>query len=187
MKNTTQRGFTLIETLVAITILTLAIAGPLTTASRALVAAEISRDQLTASYLAQQGLEYVRSVRDNQYLAAYQAGGTAISTVAWTNFLTAVSACQAGTCSYNPDPNPTSGPLAPCGGATACPYLYLQNGVYTLNAGSTNVTPFASTIQLTLTPLVGAVNEEQVVSTVSWNFHGVPYSISATDHLIPWQ
>ena len=65
-----SRGFTLIETMVAVTILTLAVAGPLMTASRAIVAAQSARDQLTASYLAQEGIEYVRAMRDNEYLAA---------------------------------------------------------------------------------------------------------------------
>ena len=48
-------GFTLIEALVAVAILALAVAGPLYAANRALVAAGIARDRLTASYLAQEG------------------------------------------------------------------------------------------------------------------------------------
>ncbi|MDE1919730.1 MAG: prepilin-type N-terminal cleavage/methylation domain-containing protein, partial [Patescibacteria group bacterium] len=49
------KGFTLIEAMVAVTIVTLAVAGPLFTAGRAIIAAQISREQLTASYLAQEG------------------------------------------------------------------------------------------------------------------------------------
>jgi len=63
MKENTH-GFTLIETLIAVTILTFAVSGPLYTAGRALVAAEIARDQLVASYLAQEGVESVRAMRD---------------------------------------------------------------------------------------------------------------------------
>ena len=85
-------GFTLIEAMVAITIVTLAVTGPLFTASRAIVAAQMARQKLTASYLAQEGIEYARAMRDNEYLAAYQAGGTNISTAAWTDFLTGSSA-----------------------------------------------------------------------------------------------
>ncbi|MDP2651914.1 MAG: prepilin-type N-terminal cleavage/methylation domain-containing protein, partial [bacterium] len=75
MKDLTSRGFTLIETMVAITILTLAISGSFFTANSAIVAAETASDQLTASYLAQEGIEYVRLMRDNEYLAAYSVGG----------------------------------------------------------------------------------------------------------------
>jgi len=73
--------------MVAVTIVTLAISGALFTANSAIVAAEIARDQLTASYLAQEGIEYVRMIRDNEYLAAYHTGGANVSTTAWTNFL----------------------------------------------------------------------------------------------------
>ena len=90
-----KAGFTLVESMVAVTILTIAVAGPLLTASRAIVAAKIARDQLTASYLAQKGVEYVRSVRDDHYLAAYQTGGSDVSGAAWSSFL---SVCTGGGC-----------------------------------------------------------------------------------------
>ena len=82
-----MKGFTLIETMVAITILTFAMAGPLFTANRAIVAAQTARDQLTATYLAQEGIEYVRMMRDNSYLKTYNEGGPNISGAAWDTFL----------------------------------------------------------------------------------------------------
>ena len=63
-----KRGFTLIESLVALSILALAIVGPLSLASTALSAAQISRDQLVAFYLAQEGLEVIRNQRDTNRL-----------------------------------------------------------------------------------------------------------------------
>lgn len=100
-------GFTLIETMVAVTILTLAISGAFLTANSAIVAAGIARDQLTASYLAQEGIEYARLIRDDDYLAAYHMGGANVSTAAWASFL---SSLGTGTIVY-PAPNlgtPTS-------------------------------------------------------------------------------
>ncbi|MFA5942213.1 MAG: prepilin-type N-terminal cleavage/methylation domain-containing protein [Candidatus Paceibacterota bacterium] len=91
------RGFTLVEALVAITIVTVTVSGSLFAANSALVASAISRDQLTASYLAQEGIEYVRLLRDNEYLAAYPGNTSA----AWGNFLTAISGCSSSC-------NPTS-------------------------------------------------------------------------------
>jgi Tfp pilus assembly protein PilV len=64
----TSSGFTLVETLVAITILMIAIAGPLTVAEKSLSASIYARDQLMASYLAQDGMEYMRNIVDNNEL-----------------------------------------------------------------------------------------------------------------------
>jgi len=58
------RGFTLIEALVSISILALAIIGPLSLASTSMAAAQIARDQLVAFYLSQEGIEIVRNQRD---------------------------------------------------------------------------------------------------------------------------
>jgi len=88
MKN--KKGFTLVETMVAITILTLAISGAFMTANSAIVAAEVARDQLTASYMAQEGIEYVRLMRDNDYLAAYKSNTATASSVGWNNFLSSL-------------------------------------------------------------------------------------------------
>ena len=62
------KGFTLVETLVAISILMLAILGPLTIASAGLKNSLYARDQITAYYLAQEGIEHVRYVRDDNYI-----------------------------------------------------------------------------------------------------------------------
>jgi prepilin-type N-terminal cleavage/methylation domain-containing protein len=64
-----QKGFTLVETLVAITVLLLAISGPLTIATNSLIATQIAKDQLTANLLAQEGIELVRWQRDTNILA----------------------------------------------------------------------------------------------------------------------
>lgn len=69
MKNKTtskmKKGFTLVETLVAISILMLSVTGPLYFASESLKAATYARDQITAFYLAQDAFEQIRAVRDN--------------------------------------------------------------------------------------------------------------------------
>lgn len=59
-----MRGFSLIETLVAVVILVSAVVGPLTLAQRSIRSAVYARDQVIASFLAEEAIEYIRSVRD---------------------------------------------------------------------------------------------------------------------------
>ena len=191
----TMKGFTLIETLIAITILTLAVAGPLTTASQALTAAQVSKGQLTASYLAQEGIEYVRFMRDDEYLKFYPSGVGA-GTAAWNEFLNgsapaSITSCRAGTCMLDPAaPSMCTGAagngcsLIPCSGGTCTP-LYLANNIYTEQSGISGavVTPFKRTIQA----FTVSATDERIVSTVSWTFHNLPYSVIITDHLTPWE
>ncbi len=68
----TSGGFTLVETLVAITILLLVIVGPMTIASRGMQSAYFASDQATATYLAQEAIEHVQKLRDDNALANYE-------------------------------------------------------------------------------------------------------------------
>ncbi|HEX8993663.1 MAG TPA: hypothetical protein VF803_00230, partial [Candidatus Paceibacterota bacterium] len=70
-------GFTLIESFVAITILVTAIAGPLSIASNSLRAALVASNQVSASFLAQEAIEYIRYTRDSNRLSGN----------AWTTYL----------------------------------------------------------------------------------------------------
>lgn len=60
MQKQFKTGFTLIETMVAVTILLTAIAGPMSIAHQGAVLGRLTRDQMLASYLAQDAIEYVR-------------------------------------------------------------------------------------------------------------------------------
>jgi type II secretory pathway pseudopilin PulG len=64
-------GFTLVETLVAVTILLLVIVGPMTIASRGMQNAYFAGDQTTAIYLAQEAIEHVQSLRDDVALESF--------------------------------------------------------------------------------------------------------------------
>lgn len=63
-----DRGFTLVETLVAIAILMIAIAGPLVVASKGLTSSLTARDQMIAAYLVQESMEYIKNTRDNNMI-----------------------------------------------------------------------------------------------------------------------
>lgn len=67
---------------------------------------------------------------------------------------------------------------------TSCTPLYLApTHIYTQQNSNGTVTAFTRTIQvIDISP-----TEERVISTVSWNYHGIPRSVTITDHLTPWQ
>lgn len=181
-----MKGFTLIETMVAITILAFAMAGPLFTASRAIIAAETARDQLTASYLAHEGIEYVRVTRDNLYLALYHTGGSGdVSGTAWTEFLALFAECNSTTnqaCTLDPFEQTESLSLQPCVIGATCMPMHLMGGVYRQQDGGIS-TPFTRTIQVVdISP-----SEEKIISKVSWSFHNTPYTVTVTDHLTAWK
>lgn len=208
----TPKGFTLVETMVAVTIIMFAVTGPLFTASRSIVAAQIARDHLTASYLAQEGIEYVRAMRDNEYLSAYKDALTnsAINPTinGWTNFLSgsmpgnpgSISLCRGPTALCTLDPRATmgSGANKSINTFSGTAPLYLTNcpsgpssctppNEYTQqNPPNSMKTPFTRTIQV-IDLLAPESPEERIISKVSWSFHGVPYSVTVTVNLTKWQ
>ncbi len=82
-----NKGFTLLETLVAIFILTLSITGPIYIASVAFRNTIDSRDNITAQYIAEEVIEVVRNRRDEKSLAITQAPGS------WLTGLTDSATC----------------------------------------------------------------------------------------------
>ena len=59
------KGFSLVETLVAVALLSMTVIAPLTIASSGLASAYYAKDRLTAITLAQDALEFIRSYRDS--------------------------------------------------------------------------------------------------------------------------
>ena len=64
-----QKGFTLLETIVALAILSAAIVGPMSLVSRGISGARISKNRIIASYLAQEGMEIVRGIKEQNAIA----------------------------------------------------------------------------------------------------------------------
>lgn len=179
------QGFTLIETLVAVTIITVAVSGAVFAANSSLAAAMISRDRLTASYLAQEGVEYVRAMRDDAFL---HASGATASTDAWTDFVSgssdwSITGCETTMCTLDPTQSMKTGSGFALNGYANNAPLYFANGGYTQNSSNGVKTPFTRTIQASAL----SNTEEKIVSTVTWNFHGNQITTQTIDHLTPWQ
>ena len=179
MKN---KAFTLIETLVAVSIITIAIVGPMTAANRAIVAAETSRDQLTASYLAQEGVEYVRAARDDAYLANRTSPDPSAAWDAFVGASGSLSGCiDPGICALGPltssAPIVTSA-LVPCD-HEVCPSAPIV-------LGDTGM-EYTRTVQIKDVSVSSSAPDVRVTSLVSWYFHGTRYNVTVTNHLTPWQ
>lgn len=84
-----QKGFTLLEMLISILIITLGIISIFTAVIKYTQYTQQVRSNLTASYLAQEGIEIVKNIRDNNWTQgnAWSAG--------LTNCLSSGSGCEA--------------------------------------------------------------------------------------------
>jgi len=89
-KNKTS-GYSLVEALVAISILLLALVGPMTIAAKGIQSSSFVREQTVAIFLAQEGLEAFTAARNDITLAA--ASGGDFSGV-WTDFRTMINDSQ---------------------------------------------------------------------------------------------
>lgn len=70
-------GYSLVETLVAISILLIAVVGPITVVVKSIQTATFAREQVTATFLAQEGIEAVVADRNTQMLRALESGDLA--------------------------------------------------------------------------------------------------------------
>ncbi len=184
MKNLQEKkGFTIIETLVAISVLLIALAGPLTIAAKGLYSSYYSRDEVTAFYLAQEGIEYFRNMRDTNYLS----GQT------WDNhFSDCIGKCRVDVTNNNPS---NSG-VTSCSSDNAhlpgltCNRLNIDvNNIYdyTATAGATT-TNF--TREITVQAIPNGSNptvEYQITSTVYWVSPLPNHSITLSEDLTKWE
>jgi len=180
IKQKIKKGFTLIETLVAVLILATAIAGPLTIASKGLSTALVAKDQTTAYYLAQDAVEYVRFARDTNRLKStdWLAGSGSGSTD--------LAPCEgAGGCYLDSLANVPAAPTA-CSGA--CPKMnYDATNRYFNYNGVNPATIFTRTITLT-TPVGTNAADAALTVAVSWSdLPGTVHTITVREDLFNWQ
>lgn len=167
-----KKGFTLIETLVAITILILAVTGAFAAAQNGISSATFSKDQIIAFYLAQEGVEQIRNMRDRNGITQ-PAGG-------WlTGIANSGNPCVFGNACRVDAVNNT---VTSCGAPGSCPKLKLNdNGFYSYDTGADS--PF--TREITLTQV--SVNEVTVTSKVTWKKGVLDREFRAVDHIMNWQ
>ncbi len=146
---------TLIETLVAITILTVAIISPMTLTMQSLSASYYARDQMGAFNLAQEAIESVRSIRDGNILRiAYDQPDPNC------NPMTLLCNIPIGT-DFTIDTRDNS--IATCAGA--CTALQTDGDLYGYQSGWTD-TRFTRTVRAEF--VEGTQDEIRIAVTVTW-------------------
>jgi prepilin-type N-terminal cleavage/methylation domain-containing protein len=92
-----KRGFTLVETLVAISILMISVAGPMVLVGNGIRSSAFARDQVTAFYLAQDAIEAMRYIRDGNRIEIVKYTGDPDSLPPWDD-LTGFACSEAAPC-----------------------------------------------------------------------------------------
>ncbi len=180
----------MVETLVAVLLLVVAIAGPLTVASRAFNAALIAKDQIVAYYLAQDAMEYVRFVRDTNCLAAGTAQPCNTPSSPWLTSPTSLSACVGSSCTVNSITPAVAGCTHTV--SSTCDVLYynttLKQFTHTGPASATNIqTRFKRVVAIT-SPVAGNTNEALVTVTVYWrNGTSAERNVTLSENIYNWQ
>ncbi|MDB5265241.1 MAG: seg [Parcubacteria group bacterium] len=185
MTHQKPQGFTLVETMVAITIVMLAIAGPFTVVQSSVNAAYVARDELIATSLAQEGLEFARNVRDVNYLNGQSTFGA-------DGWVSRISSCFANaTCMV--DPNAALASQITICPSSGCLPLNIEgnanlNNKYAYNHRATSQTNTVSrfTRSLQLTRIAGSPNEVKLTVTVSWITARIPHTVTVTENITNW-
>ena len=178
MKNLKNRGFTIIESLVAITVLVLAITGALSAIQAGLSSYIFSKDQFVAFYLAQEGFEQLRNLRDENALKnRHWLSGIAenVNDPCWFGPPTQQA------CTVDPV---ASSLMIRCPSVGNCPLLRqnASTGFFGYNSGWP-LTVFRRQVLLT------RINDDEisVTVTVNWSKGTVNRQFKARENLLNWQ
>ena len=164
-------GFTLIETLVAISILMIAVASPLTIAQKGLASAIYAKDQIIASYLAQDAIEYI-----------INASGQNVANVrGWLDGISGAGNCGTA-CAVN---TRLDSGIASCSGT--CTPLNYNESTYIYNhdaiGGSNKASPFTRTVKVEESP----ANEALITVTIYWKDKNTDRTLNFYTRIYNWK
>ncbi|MEK7177045.1 MAG: prepilin-type N-terminal cleavage/methylation domain-containing protein [Patescibacteria group bacterium] len=175
--NKKNKGFTIVESLVAITILVMVVVSASRAVQTGISAYIFSKDQIIAFYLAQEAFEQIRNLRDENALSV---GGHWLAGISEN----AGNPCWFGNNCYVDTINSNGTGIGPysCGGA--CQPLRQQA---TSNFFGYNGTWAATIFTRTITLTQANANEITVLVTVDWSKGGTPKQFRAKENLLNWQ
>lgn len=173
-----SKGFTLVETLVSISIFTVSILGLMSVLASGISDTTYAKQKMTASYLAQEGIEYIRNMRDAYVL--YPANGS------WNSFSSKLNNCKNNNgCGINSLVPVTDNNFTfQCSASNKCNLNMQSDGSYNTNLGTGTDSGFIRVIKIDTAGL--GSDELKVSSTVSWTQGSGGYNITFSEHLFNW-
>ncbi len=179
-----NKGFTLVETLIAISIFSTSLVVLMSVLGSGINNTTYAKNKMEASYLAQEGIEYIRNMRDSYVL--YED-----PSVSWDNFIGALSAstssCNTTTgCGINinisdaRDYSDYQNLIFSCSILNRCK-LYLNNGNYNINQTGID-SGFTRVISMTEM----SSDEIKITSEVKWAQGSGTYNIILSENLFNW-
>ena len=180
IKNNKESGFTLVETLVAVAIFATSITGLISITARGINDTVFVKNKLTASYLAQEGVEIIRSMRDTSALV-YSG------TTYWSEFITGyIGDCYStnGADACYIDGSSVALIALPCPDE-GCPAMTYDQDANSYGYLSLQDSIFTRTI--TVVPVGGAGSPEVLInSEVSWTQGTRTFTTSFQYNLFNW-
>lgn len=182
MKLKSQKGFTLIETLVAIAIFAFAITGLISISASGVFNTNFVKNKFTASYLALEGAELVHNIRDSASIQGIIWDGIFLN----TDFL---KNCSNGDACYIDATTPGAALIVnKCPAPDACPLMNYRKSTAQFNYDTLDGDNVESIFKRTITVTggFGATPEVKVISKVEWNQGADPHSVTFTYDLLNW-
>jgi type II secretion system protein I len=170
-----SKGFTLIETLVALVIFATSITALISVTGSGVANTNYAKNKFIASYLAQEGVEMVRNIRDNNWLF----GGRT-----WADFVDPTNGV--GHCLTNCEIDSKTLAVTSCADQKGCQLYYdysnQGDGFYTYSG--TTSSPFRRKIMVQNG--IDSINQAKVTTEVSWTKGGATYTTTFSEYLFDW-
>ncbi len=177
-KQNTHEGFTLLEMLFAIIIFSFSLVSLMLIAGKGVVATATAKDQLIAQYLAEEGVEVARNMRDTNFLM-WGAGGE-------ENWLTDLECAKDKACdiAYSQDSAPY---LKPLEGSEQLLCISKEYGSYggCEDGGGGEPSKFSRGIYIENIP--GDNTSRTIVSKVTWNQRSINREYTLKTYITDWQ
>jgi type II secretory pathway pseudopilin PulG len=185
-----NKGFTLVETMIAVFILVVALNGLLGLIASSLFSARYAKNDITANYLIQEALDYIRNDRDTVAFQRYGGGD-------WASFQTKYSnnGCFSGTGCYM---EPSLNTISACSGAIGGGFGSIGCPVFKYDEAATNKdfytyqnvgvnSNFKRQVTMVVNPTINNPDEIDIKVTVEWLNGSLVRSRSSRISLLNWQ